>query len=74
MVAPISGRARIDDEKPTDTPHDMLMGMAIQHEIRVGFGETVELRAMWVDLGSERLPWRRMHHQNFFATDIEFDT
>jgi len=33
------GMARIDDEKSADAPHDLLMGMAIQHEVRLSYAE-----------------------------------
>ena len=33
-----------------------------------------DLRAMRVDIGSARLPWRRMHHQTLFTTKFEYDT
>jgi hypothetical protein len=31
--------ARIDDEKSADTPRDLLMGMAIQHEVHLSYAE-----------------------------------
>jgi hypothetical protein len=33
------GMARIDDEKSADTPRDLLMGRAIQHEVHLSYAE-----------------------------------
>src|SRR5215208_1771674 len=68
-VAGITGRAGIDHQHPTDATDDLLVRMAVEHDVGVGLAKPVQLGAGGHHIAAARLPRRRMHHQDALAVD-----
>ena len=68
-VAGLTGRAGIDHQHPTDATDDLLVRMAVEHDVGVGLAKALQLGAGGHHIAAARLPRRRVHHQDALAVD-----
>src|SRR5205823_13991544 len=67
VVACFASRTRMDNQAVADPARQLLMGMAVEHDIRVGLPEARQQGTLGMDIGAARLPWGRMHDQHISA-------
>ena len=73
LVARFAGRARVDHQHLADAAHQLVVGVAVQHEIRFGLAEPRQLGVVRVDVSPLRLPRGRVDEEQLLSADIEFE-
>jgi len=67
LVARFAGGARVDHEHFTDATNQLVVGVAIQHEIRFCFAEPRQLGVVRIDVSPLRLPGGRVDEEQLFS-------
>src|ERR1043166_10160556 len=67
VVARFASRAGIDNQHIADPARQLLMGMAVEDDIRLGLTKARQQGTLGMDIGAAGLPRCRMHDQHISA-------